>query len=251
MSDVNEFIVEDYLETARSRATSAFSGKDIFDRYLQLLLIEITELQSALEQLQTQRSLDTATGVNLDNLGYIVGVERGNLTASLFTYFGYIDADGVEENPYAGSYGSSTDTSVGSMYWDGEQPFSATRLPTDDEYRLIIKAKIAKNVSNCSPESVISAYKFLFGTNTCTIQEYDDSTVEIGIGKILSAVEKGLLFNLGGVGDLLPRTAGVDFIFKELNEDKVFAFDGYPDGLGFGDLTDSSQGGYFASLVSN
>ncbi len=67
---INEFNTVDYLEEARDRVTQQFKDQDIFDRYLQILLINNTELQDVIKDLMQKRSIDTAEGVQLDIIGY-------------------------------------------------------------------------------------------------------------------------------------------------------------------------------------
>ena len=89
MIKLNEFQDIDYLNEARSRVTDQFKGKPTFDKYLDLLIRGSTEIQSTLKDLQQLRSVDTAVGVQLDNIGEIVGIPRNLVTAELFYYFGY------------------------------------------------------------------------------------------------------------------------------------------------------------------
>lgn len=250
MMNLNEFQDIDYLSEARSRVTDQFKGKPTFDKYLDLLIRGSTELHSTLKDLQQLRSIDTAVGVQLDNIGEIVGMPRNLVTAELFYYFGYKDKDGLVPNPQAGTFGSSTDSSVGKPWYSLGTPLGVARLPSDDEYRLIIKAKIVKNRTLATPEEVIAAYKFLFSTGQVVIDEYSPAKVRIGIGKILSTVEKGLLFDLQGSGSLLPKTVGVNYQYQEYQSTRVFALAGFPGALGPGDLNDPSVGGFLSNIIT-
>lgn len=250
MSELNEFQEIDYLNEARTRVTDQFKNKPTFDKYLDLLIKGGTELQLTLKQLQQLRSVDTATGAQLDNIGEIVGVPRGLVSAELFYYFGFKDQDAIIPNPQAGTYGSVTDSSVGSPWYSLGAPLGVSREPSDDEYRIIIKAKIVKNRTLSRPEDVIAAYKFLFSTGQVVIDEYAPAKVRIGIGKILSAVEKGLLFDLQGSGSLLPKTAGVNYQYQEYQSTRVFALAGFPSAMGPGDLNDPSVGGFLSNIIS-
>jgi hypothetical protein len=246
----NEFEIVEYLDEARTRVTDQFKDKPTFDKYLDLILRGSLELQETLQQLQQLRSVDTATGVNLDNIGEIVGIPRGLLSAELFYYFGNRDLDQIIANPQAGKYGSLTDSSIGSPWYSLNAPLGISREPSDEEYRLIIKAKIIKNRTLARPEDVIEAYKFLFGTSQVVIDEFAPAKVRIGIGKILSSVERGLLFNLQGSGSLLPKTAGVNYQYQEYEATRVFALAGFPGALGPGDLNDPAAGGFLSNIIS-
>lgn len=241
---VNPFEIEPLLDTARDRITDEFRGKPVMDKYLQLLLEGKEDLQLVMSDVMTLRSIDTAIGAQLDVIGVIVGRPRGLVSAEVFTYFGF---DGAGQ---AGSFGSLTDASVGAPWYSVGAPTQLARPPSDEEYRLILKAKIIKNRTLSRPEDVIEAYKFLFGASKVTITELGTASVRIGIGKILTAVERGLLFDLSGVGSLLPKTVGVEYLYSEFQADRVFATEGFPGGVGTGDLNDPLTGGILSNLIT-
>ncbi|UPW35887.1 DUF2612 phage-associated domain-containing protein [Pseudomonas phage EM] len=241
---VNQFDREDYLEVARERVTEQFKEKPVFDRFLQVLLSGKFDIQNALEDLQTLRSLDTATGKQLDIIGDIVGRPRGLVFQEIFKYFGF---SGTQR---AGSFGSLSDPTVGSPWYSLGAPTGNAREPSDEEYRMILKAKIIKNRTNSTPEQVIEAYKFVFGVPEVFLEEYAPASVRIGIGKILTNVERSLLFDLGGAGALLPKTIGVNYTHTEFQAGRVFATEGFPGGQGVGDLNDPTVGGILTNLVT-
>lgn len=241
---INEFQEFNYLAEARERVTEQFKNKEIFDKYLQLLISEQSELQRQLRMLMQLRSIDTASGKQLDQIGEIVGRPRGLLSAEAFKFFGFTG------DPQAGSMGSRTDAQVGSPFWSLGTSKTGNREPTDEEYRLLIKAKIIKNTTKSTTEDTIFAFRFLFSVGQAFIDEHGPAKVRIGIGKLLSPVEKGLLFEFKGTGGLLPKTAGVLYEFLEFQSTRVFATQGFPGAYGCGDLNDSSVGGFLANLVS-
>lgn len=240
---LNEYDYQEYLEEARTRVTEQFKGKIVFDKYLDLLLRGVMQLEGELQDLQQLRSLDTAVGAQLDVIGEIVGQPRGILISELFTYFGF------NGSTQGGSYGNLTDPSAGAPWYSIDAPLGGGRAPTDDEYRILIKAKILKNRTMATPEEVIAAYKFLFNVGKVTITESSASVV-IGIGRTITAVERGLLFDMANTGSLLPKTVGVKYEYVEFQSGNVFAIAGYPGGNGIGDLNDPSAGGLLSNLVT-
>ncbi|UAV84552.1 hypothetical protein PHB09_056 [Pseudomonas phage PHB09] len=244
MSELNPFVEDEFLSVARSRVTEQFKNKRNYDKYLQLLLSGKVELQKVVKDTMQLRSLDTAVGAQLDTIGEIVGRPRGLVTSDIFYYFGF------EGSKNAESFSSTTDPTVGGQWYSLDAPLGISRAPSDDEYRIILKAKIIKNRTFARPEDVISAYKFLFGASKVTIEELGTAEVRIGIGKILNNVERGLLFDLGGAGQLLPKPVGVNYTYTEFQADRVFATEGFPDALGTGDLNDTTVGGFLSNLIT-
>ena len=244
MSELNPFVSEEFLDIARSRVTEQFKNKTVYDKYLELLLSGKVELQKTIQDTMQLRSLDTATGAQLDVIGEIVGRPRGLVTSDIFYYFGFSGSAQGE------SFSSTTDPTVGGQWYSVDAPRGISREPSDDEYRLIIKAKIIKNRTLSRPEDVISAYKFLFGASQVTIEEISPAQVRIGIGKILDNAERGLLFDLGGAGQLLPKPVGVNYTYSEFQAGRVFATDGFPGAVGTGDLNDATKGGLLSNLIT-
>jgi hypothetical protein len=244
VSELNPFVSEEFLNIARSRVTEQFKNKTVYDKYLELLLSGKIELQKTIQDSMQLRSLDTATGAQLDVIGEIVGRPRGLVTSDVFYYFGFSGSAQGE------SFSSTTDPTVGGQWYSIDAPRGISREPSDDEYRLIIKAKIIKNRTLSRPEDVISAYKFLFGTSQVTIEETAPAQVRIGIGKILDNAERGLLFDLGGAGQLLPKPVGVSYTYSEFQAGRVFATDGFPGAVGTGDLNDTTKGGFLSNLIT-
>lgn len=162
---LNEFQIEDYLKDLRSKRTFAFEESPVFDRFLQLLTLEPTELQEVLRQLMQERSIDTAVGKQLDIIGDIVGQPRLLLDSDLIPYFGY---DGAL---LAQSYGTLRNTSTGGYYWDIRVPRVGDTLLNDDVYRLFIKAKVFKNNRKPTPENVLEFIKFVFNVSRIRIIE--------------------------------------------------------------------------------
>lgn len=96
---------------------------------------------------------------------------------------------------------------------------------TDAQYRLAIQAKIAINTSKGTANEVITIYSLVTGATIVQIYEYFPGHVEI--------------YGNASLEDFLEGD-GAD----------AFAFDGGTDGLGFGDVFDSTVGGEFAYLTS-
>lgn len=244
MAELNPFVKEEFLNVARSRVTEQFKNKRVYDKYLQLLLSGKDELQKVVMDTMQLRSIDSAVGAQLDVIGEIVGRPRGLVTSEIFYYFGF------EGAPQAETFSSTTDPTVGGQWYSLDAPVGVSREPSDDEYRLILKAKIIKNRTLARPEDVIEAYKFLFSAGAVTIEELAPAEVRIGIGKILTNVERGLLFDLGGAGQLLPKPIGVNYVYSEFQAGRVFATEGFPGGQGTGDLNDPSVGGFLSNLIT-
>jgi len=232
---INSFETVDYLEEARSRVTEQFKEKNVFDKYLQLLINGKVELQEVFRQLMQERSLDTAVGVNLDNIGEIVGQPRTLLSVDIFEFFGF---QGV---PNAGSFGDFYDPSVGAVFYDANNPRFGNITLTDDIYRIFIKAKIAKNSTHATPEQVMDFANFIFSTSGSTIQSEGGAAYTLLVGKELSSFERSLLTYIQKTDSynayLLPQPLGIRVNYGNFDFDSFFGFQGVPNAKGFGNYT--------------
>ena len=253
----------DYLTEARGRTTEQLKEKDVFDRYVQLLIAEQTEIQNAFKDLLQKRSIDEATGAQLDIIGRIVGQSRELISVDNFDFFGFAGA------PKAGSFGTVGNPQIGSKFWSLGTPLAGNVLLDDETYRLFIKAKILKNQTASTPEEVLAFVNFLFGTEQSAIFE-GQAEYTIMFGRVLSLFEQNLLNYItnspGYPSRLIPKTVGVRINFGYFLAGQYFGFQGVPGALGFGDLSGTygyglgygigygasdfslEGGGYFASL---
>lgn len=253
MSEINPFDIIDYLSVARSRATEQFklaedgSGSVIFDKYLQLLINGKVELQEVFRQLMQERSIDTATGAQLDIIGDIVGQPRELIDTALLTFFAFLGY------PDAQSYGDLNDVSLGGPYYDINNPLTGNTLLTDEQYRLFIKAKIIKNSTNATPDQFIQFMQFVFGVDINLVVAEGNAEFTLMMGRLLNSFEQVLLtyvsYSSGYPSRFIPKPIGVRVNFGEFDANNYFGFQGAPNARGYGDLSDLTLGGQYGQLL--
>lgn len=239
------FVKEEYLEQARSRVTLAFEDKPVFDKFLQLICNESSNIQDLLKQLKQLRTLEEATGQQLDIVGAIVGQSRVIIGVDLLDYFG------MEGHIKAMSFGDVNNTSVGGPFFDlGYEGEDSIVLP-DDLYRIMIKARILKNTTRATPEDLMTFMNFVFNAKNSLAVEGGGHVLAY-IGRRLSQQEVIILEYIDRSGQydttLFPKPLGVNIEFGAFDGDKVFGFQGISFAKGIGDINDPSVGGYFAEI---
>jgi len=226
---VNPFEETQYLDEARSRYTIQFEEQPVFDKYVQLLLSEFQEIQQQYKALMQERSLDAAVGAQLDLLGAIVGQDRLLVNVDIFEFFGF---DAV---PNSLGFGTLDDSSVVEL--------------NDDLYRLLIKAKIAKNVTRATPEDIMRFANFVFNTEGSTIQDEGGAAFRLMVGRQLSAIERSLLTYVDKTSEynsyLLPKPVGVRVSFGNFDYNNFFAFSEVPNAKGFGSFEEQYYDGTY------
>lgn len=163
--------------------------------------------------------------------------------------------------------------------WVGER----RRGRNDLQYRRAIYLRIARNISKGTSEDIIDIYQLLTGaTSVFWYEIYPAHVVIFGNVNIdfelINDGDDAFAFAGGtdglGFGDLFDPLVGggfaeivlydVDYFYEVMDSilaggvrldwlgqypDDAFSFAGGPDGLGFGDLTDSTIGGGFARII--
>ena len=228
-----------HKELAISRLATQFKDSSNLINYIRALLFESDSLESVFRDLIDNRWIDTSEGIQLDILGSIVGQSRIIVAAELFGYFGF--AVNLESGPF----GSVNDLSLGDRFREVSEPVAGNRELSDKEYRIWIRARIAKNRTSSTPEDIISQIKLIFDVNQVLLIE-GSTQYTIYISKILTGDEKSILLNF----DIIPKTAGVQVNFlTQYDYSSFFSFQGVPNSDGFGSVGNSSLGGKLGKLI--
>lgn len=197
----------DHVALGLSRVALQYQNSVAFLAYLTAILTIDTELENVFQQVAHQVDIDVAEGVNLDTIGAIVGIRRV--------------LPGGPNNPL---------------------PPEQSVL-SDAQYRLLLRAKIVKNHSHGTNEDLIKGLSYLFATNYVAIDDNNDMSIRIGVGKMLGEVEKAIYYLL----DILPRPGGVLINYRVMfDANKYFGFEGQLHALTFGEGGNPSIGGIFA-----
>lgn len=228
-----------HKELAVSRLATQFRDSTNLISYIQALLVESDNLEQIFCDIIDKRWLDTAEGVQLDILGAIVGQSREFVDSEIFDYFGFA------ANPIAQSFGSVNDPTVGGRFIFAGEPTTGIRQLIDDEYRVFIRARIARNSTMSTPEDIITQVRYIFGSPLVLFVD-GDTKYEVSIGRKLTLNEKSILTNT----DIIPKTASVQVSYvTEFDSNDFFGFQGVPNSAGLGSLTNADQGGTFGNLI--
>lgn len=68
--------ISDHIARAKERLIEQYKGKPKVEGVVEAVVTPLQEIEDVLEQLQVERWIDTAEGVQLDKIGRIVGAER-------------------------------------------------------------------------------------------------------------------------------------------------------------------------------
>lgn len=230
----------DHLAVGRSRVAAQYTESQKFLAYVRALLASSAELEAVLQKVAEQVDIDLAEGVNLDVIGEIVGISRIIPASVQLAFFGF------QDNAAALNFGEEGSQGIGARFYDEGEPYLATSVLNDPEFRLLIRAKIVKNHALGTNEDVIAGLAYLFGGGMAiqvAVEDVGGMAIQVAVGRSLTYLEKVLITNL----DVLPRPAGVRISQRvTYSATSYFGFDGQNSALSFGEEGQPSTGGQFA-----
>ena len=132
-----------------------------------------------------------AKGVWLDLIGTIVGQSREIPNAVLLDFFGF--------------NGNSNKAFGLARFWDGSEPFTATSVLADAEYRKIILSRINYNYGDVTLPGIAESLSILFNTNKISVKTKSNANISIYLSIDLTQNE----INLVNAAKLIIMSAGV------------------------------------------
>lgn len=183
-------MIIDHVERAKSRIINEYRNKQRMVDWLTMTpVIANQNLESPLDRIYRSYDVETVIGEELDIIGRIVGVPRPILRAAEFDVFGYLGND------------SYTNYNISPYIGDGE----AIDAPlNNDLYRKLIKAKIARNISDGTADSIIQLLEIIIGVKVTALVSNVDKSFDIGVASKLDNTTLYLIENF----DIIPRPQG-------------------------------------------
>jgi fibronectin type 3 domain-containing protein len=193
--------------------TSEHATKPKFIATLSALVGPAVDYQNFLRQgLAKAFDLDTAIGVQLDQVGLWVGRSRAVSIPLADTYFSWDDNrlgwdSGVWQGPY--------------------DPVTGITSLDDDTYRNLLRAKIVLNATDGTITTAIEALELLFSEvpgTLLSVKDNQDMTMTVGIsGVIPPAIYIALLQANELV--IAPEGVGIDYVVTSVNTTAIFGWD--------------------------
>lgn len=150
------------------------------------------QFETVYNSIRLSYDIDHATFDQLDVLGRIVVIDR--------SYEANIKFDACD-------WGGSK-IQFGGKKNQFRSPTGITNAAVSDEiFRKLIKAKIAKNNSDATIDSIITALEFITGDTQITVNDPEDMTFSVTFGKKLSDIDRTLLTSF----NIVPKPQGVRF----------------------------------------
>lgn len=184
-----------------------FEDKPVIRAILELIGEEFDRMSSVRQDIRTQMWPDVAIGKQLDMCGEVADISRKVDKAIAVDFFGFPDHGN-------NGFGMARFRRYG-------EPYLSTSELRDEEYRLAIFSKIAKNTTDGSRQSTLDSIKRMFNISRVVAINGGNAKMRIGIGRYVTANELSLINEL----DLIIRGAGIGVIyFYWFNDGNTFGF---------------------------
>ena len=172
--------IDDYVNLS----TSLYKTKPKYKAWLETLLTPFHDCATLLSNMYSYFDLDSATGVQLDYLGQLIGQTR-IVTGSVTTIDEIVaDIDAIQD-------WDTLDTPTGPL--------------DDDTYRFLLKAKVIMNTWDGTIPSLYQKWESIFSGTIINIYDNQDMSMTITLGGNITNIKRWLIVN----GYIVPRPAGV------------------------------------------
>lgn len=180
--------------TLPDRIYAQYRNKLNFVKWCQITRSLAAELGSPIDAVRVMYNIDTAVGAQLDIIGRIVVVDRA--------FTGQIELDPGLFALTDGDQFGDTEAVFASLFVDQDQNMS------DELYRLVIKAKILKNNSDATLESILFGVNFLLpDADFLRVTDNENMSYSIEFYGNITPLQRYALLN----ARLVPKPQGVKF----------------------------------------
>lgn len=174
---------------------SQFADKKVIKALIETIGEEFEAHTGLKRQIRTEIWPDVAVGKQLDMCGEVADISRKVDASISVDFFGFPDHGN-------NSFGKARFRRYG-------EPYLSSAELRDNEYRLAIFSKIAKNTTDGSRQSTIDSIKRMFGVSRVIAINAGNAKMRIGIGRVVTPNELKLINAL----DLIIRGAGIGVIY--------------------------------------
>ncbi|QQP86953.1 DUF2612 domain-containing protein [Entomomonas asaccharolytica] len=205
----DDLLIWQYQDKPKARAT------------IKLLADELNKSLTGLLSIPEALNINIATGKNLDLIGVRVGQSRVLKDFAPRALFGFVQTpEGL---------GFSKKGSGGGVFYRYGDPYLQSVVLSDDDYRFLIKCRIAKNYQTGTIPDIENMLNFLFEEGSAAFDGYDMSINVVIRGNNIAPFKRYAVTQL----DMLPRPEGVRIKFYIGAPVNAFGFYGAKGAKGF------------------
>lgn len=204
--------IEDHLINMQARVYAQYRNSPKLLEWLNINAEYANEFEKALNKVYNILDFDQQEGAQLDLAGRVVNQPRGQFDKDIFDWFGWLKTPGR--------------VGFGKARWMPREVARYGMVDTPDFiYRVLLRAKAAKNSSVCTIDGIADAIEYVSNTKVASIDNRQDMSFTITFAEALPDIERAVVQNF----DVLPRPQGVKIIsIAEPAVDNYFGYIGDP-----------------------
>lgn len=205
-------MIMDHVENANKRVYAQFRNSPKLRQWIQINPDYANEFEEALDKIYNILDFDQQIGVQLDLGGRVINQPRGQFDKDIFDWFGWLKTPGR--------------VGFGKARWMPREVARYGKVATPDHiYRVLLRAKAAKNNSRCTIDGIADAIEYISNTKVASIDNRQDMTFTITFADSLPDVERAVIQNF----DIMPRPQGVKLVsIAEPASSNYFGYIGDP-----------------------
>lgn len=154
------------------------------------------QISAVYEDVRNSYDIDANEGEQLNVIGRIVGIDRSFESQVFYDVDTYFGAD--NDASQFGGIDSQFETTGKSISND----------VSDSIYRVLLKAKIAKNNSDATLDGIVHALSYITSSSPIQVIDNEDMTFSVSFGSELTDIERFVFDTF----DIMPRPQGVRFL---------------------------------------
>src|SRR4051812_1343911 len=181
----------DHGEISWNHFLAQHVGKSNTENFVRAFYGPLQVLDQILNELYTERGIDTATGDALTGIGSIVGISRISSFPVYLEFFGFVT------QPAGKAFGVARMRKYFESYTD-------TSILPDEEFRTAIKLKIALNNGHGTAEEIMYAFDTALNVTGTKVYDSGNATGTIVIPKIVDTNDPEYYM----IHNLIPNAAG-------------------------------------------
>lgn len=202
----------DHVESSKNRIYAQYRNSPKLLQWLQINPDYANEFEEAMNKVLNILDFNQQSGVQLDLGGRIVNQPRGQFDKDIFDWFGWLKTKGR--------------VGWGKARWMPREVARYGKVETPDHiYRVLLRAKAAKNNSRCTIDGIADAIEYISDTKVASIDNRQNMTFTITFADRLPVIERAVIQNF----DIMPRPQGVKLVsIAEPSESNYFGYIGDP-----------------------
>lgn len=182
--------------TSNTRVYAQYKDKPKAVKWFDIIPTVADDITNVYQDVRTSYDIDAAVGEQLNVIGRIVVLDRSYESKVIYGINTYFGADTLASQfGGAGAQFNAPGTTI-------------TQEVSDAIFRVLIRAKIAKNNSDSTLDGIVKALSYITSSSNIQVIDNEDMTFSVSFGSELNDVERFVFDTF----DVTPRPQGVQFL---------------------------------------